>query len=1500
MNQIAIVGMGCVFPGADSPQQYWDNLLNLKDSTTPLNKSDLGVDVDKYYDPVKGTIDKISYNKNGHVRDFKFQTSGYELPSDKLNSLDNLFKWSLHASSQALQDSGYRDGKKSFNREKCGLILGNIGMPTHSGKKLTSKFYHKVLEPYIQELIDNNDFKFDEYWDKEGLSDANLQTGSYNAILSAQALGLEGPCYTVDAACASALYVINLASHYLNSGKVDMMIAGSVCHADHIYVDHGFNVLQAFPDKGDCVPFDQNSEGLKAGEGAGAIVLKRYSDAIKDGDKIYGVIESIGLSNDAGAKHILVPDFNGQVLSLERAYKNHNRNVDYIECHATGTPVGDQVELNSIEHFFTEHGDIPLIGANKGNIGHMLTASGMASILKVLLSMEHNTIPGTLNVDKLVETKNSKLTIKNIVRENRSWPDHEGEKRAGINAFGFGGVNGHMIIKQTLDQNEHEHYKLAQPKVEMTDMSIVGMSVGMSGTYKLEDFNSTIQDGNQHYQKLPLTRWSGIEDRKDILKSFGINDVPTGAYVEKFYFDCMRFKLPPKMAGNHLLSHMSLMQIAARAFYDAGFKFDGEKRNIAVIVAGDVDYTCYRYQARNEISWQIEETLERCNIHLTEEQQSKLKTIVKDSLFPEPYAEGITGGIGNVVASRISAILKLNGPSFSICSQENSVFKAIELAQLLLSNSNVEAVIVGSGAFSGGLENVLWKNKVHSVNTGKKSLSFDIESNGWDIGEGGGVIVLKRESDAKNNNQKIYSTIKSLDIVQSNRSDNLEFEPVSKAVTQVVRNSLSLAGKQASDISYIELNASGIALEDKAEIKGLSQVYESSVGNKCVVGSVKSNYGHLSAASGIASIIKTSLCLFNKYLPGTPNWGEEKYKDDWNSSNLIVSSKSKDWDLPSNNKRLAAINGIGQDRSYVHLIMEEPDDENRIEIIEEVDEEALRKNSLISEIYIGREKTIPDMILNHKDRELFSNNSHSSDNKSDNTKSESKSDNTLDISAIVSNKKITSINKNNQVDQINGKAEIDNIVLKQFIRNSKTHLEFLKMEQQFYARSKSLLNVMGGTYNSSNTLGSPYDSSVKNTDQNKTETQIVAKSDAVSNVIKIRPSNLVFDENQLLEMTIGKVSNVLGAEYEEADTYPVRTRMPSPPYMFVSRITKMTAQKGKLEPCLVEWEYDLPEDAWYVSHGLVPAFVSLESSHAMIVAFTYIGCDQMFKGELCYRALDSKTTLYGPMPKAGETLRGTVDIKSFIKVGKNVLISYEFNCYVNDVRSFKLEANSGFFPLKNIKKAKNFSTSDIFDGAVKVKSDYISLIRSKKTSFIDSDITAIQNGDLETCFGAGYGKTIIPGLCSPDARMLDRVMDLVPDGGAWGLGSVIGEKDIDPEHWVFKSHFKNDPVLPGTFIVEGCEQLMKFFMYYMGLHLEPNLQPELLDNHQYSAKFRGEVKCEANTLRYRLTCKKLDVIYKKDSNELSDISITFVVEIIYNDSVIGVCDNLGARFVSRN
>jgi 3-oxoacyl-(acyl-carrier-protein) synthase len=243
--------------------------------------------------------------------------------------------------------------------------------------------------------------------------------------------------YTIDAACASSLYVMELASYYLNTGQAKMMLAGAVCCPERLQVLHGFNVLQAFPSQGNSTPLDQSSEGLKFGEGAGIFALKRLCDAERDGDRIYAVIESVGLANDGAGKHILSPSQKGQYLALERAYGDAPL-ADYIECHATGTPLGDRTELNTLEKFFQAKQSVSKLGANKAHLGHLLTASGMVSLIKSIQAIKHGIIPPTIGIDQAITSEGGVISSEDIVQSPTTWKENHQPKRIGINAFGFG------------------------------------------------------------------------------------------------------------------------------------------------------------------------------------------------------------------------------------------------------------------------------------------------------------------------------------------------------------------------------------------------------------------------------------------------------------------------------------------------------------------------------------------------------------------------------------------------------------------------------------------------------------------------------------------------------------------------------------------------------------------------------------------------------------------------------------------------------------------------------------------------------------------------------------------------------------------------------------------------------------------------------------------------------------------------------------------------------
>jgi len=327
------------------------------------------------------------------------------ISEERLASLDDVYRWSLFVAREALKDSGYINKVKNIN---AGVILGNLSFPTKQSNQLFIPMYHKAINTALVNNLEQEDLILPRYAAAEPVTkDAGLLTG-YPAALIAEAFSLSATKFCLDAACASSIYSVKLACDYLLTGRSDLMLAGAVSAADPFFVNLGFSVFHAYPENQVSAPLDKRSQGLFAGEGAGMLVLKRLDDAIADGDNIKAIIKGGGLSNDGKGQHVLSPNTKGQVKAFERAYESANvdpATIDYIECHATGTPLGDKVELTSLETFFKAHleknaKEAPIIGSVKSNLGHLLNSAGVSAINKVIMAMDKGLIEASINIEK--------------------------------------------------------------------------------------------------------------------------------------------------------------------------------------------------------------------------------------------------------------------------------------------------------------------------------------------------------------------------------------------------------------------------------------------------------------------------------------------------------------------------------------------------------------------------------------------------------------------------------------------------------------------------------------------------------------------------------------------------------------------------------------------------------------------------------------------------------------------------------------------------------------------------------------------------------------------------------------------------------------------------------------------------------------------------------------------------------------------------------------------
>ncbi|PWN72199.1 erythronolide synthase [Chryseobacterium phosphatilyticum] len=435
---IAIVGMECIFPGAKNLEEYWRNIILGKDSVTEV--PDERWNKDLYYHPDSDGPD-VSHSKwGGFIPKIDFDPLTFGIPPQSLAAIEPTQLLTLLVAKRAMEDAGY--GEKHINRDNISVIIGAEGGNDLANSYSFRGYYKQVfgeLHPEVQEAFPHT--TEDSF---PGIL-ANVIAGRIT-----NRLDLGGRNFTVDAACASSLAAIDLACQELVLGKSDMVLAGGADLHNGINDYLMFSSTHALSRKGRCATFDSEADGIALGEGIAILVLKRYEDAVRDGDRIYSVIKGVGGSSDGKALGLTAPRKIGQVRALERAYAQAGISpaaVGLIEAHGTGTVVGDKTELSALTNLFSRSGALPgqtHLGSVKTQIGHTKCAAGLAGLIKASLAVYHGVKPPTLHLQQPNAYYNAQTSPFAFYAESGLWTEEN--RYAGISAFGFGGTNFHTVI----------------------------------------------------------------------------------------------------------------------------------------------------------------------------------------------------------------------------------------------------------------------------------------------------------------------------------------------------------------------------------------------------------------------------------------------------------------------------------------------------------------------------------------------------------------------------------------------------------------------------------------------------------------------------------------------------------------------------------------------------------------------------------------------------------------------------------------------------------------------------------------------------------------------------------------------------------------------------------------------------------------------------------------------------------------------------------------------
>ncbi|MCK8679626.1 non-ribosomal peptide synthetase/type I polyketide synthase [Streptomyces lichenis] len=413
----AVVALACRFPGASTPEEFWELLEAGRDQVTEVRPDRWGAEAAAA--PYTGRWGAFLPDPAD------FDAEHFGIGEEEARTLDPQARIFLELAHEALERAGYAGPRRR------GLRIGVFAAVGDSG-------YRQVLAGAAPAAPPS----------------ATTLTGNLPSLIAArvsQCLDLDGPALAVDTACSSGLVALHLARRSLAEGECDIAVVGGVNL--HLTPD-GYQALEAaraLSPTGRSRAFSTAADGFVPGEGGAALVLRRLGDARRDGDHMLAVVRGTAVNNDGTSLSLMAPNPLRQREVISRAYQDCGvdpASVSYVEAHGTGTAVGDPVELRSLAHAFPARADgrPRLLGSVKTNLGHLLNAAALPSLVKVVLALGHGRLPASPHSSPpspAVERSGFAL-----VTEATAWPSSDGPRRAGVNAFGFGGTNAHAVLEQ--------------------------------------------------------------------------------------------------------------------------------------------------------------------------------------------------------------------------------------------------------------------------------------------------------------------------------------------------------------------------------------------------------------------------------------------------------------------------------------------------------------------------------------------------------------------------------------------------------------------------------------------------------------------------------------------------------------------------------------------------------------------------------------------------------------------------------------------------------------------------------------------------------------------------------------------------------------------------------------------------------------------------------------------------------------------------------------------
>ncbi|HEY5956206.1 MAG TPA: beta-ketoacyl synthase N-terminal-like domain-containing protein, partial [Polyangiaceae bacterium] len=712
---IAVVGLGCILPDANSSAEFWANCVGGHSALGPL--SSRTYDWNCYKRESESAQRVFESPLGAEIAPHAFDWRKFKISPLDAQSINPMHLHVLEAGAQAIEDI------REIPHASSGVFVGGTGLGWRRDSGLRIRLADflaaadsaaagaGLLERDRQNLLAK----------VRGTLDARLRPvnddgvvnslGSIAAGRLALRFDLRGPHAGIDAGFASGLAAVSTAARLLLDGTIDMALAGGASECISPLELLAFHQLSVLAPR-HVRPFDAAAEGTLLGEGAVLFALKRLEDAVDQGERIYAVLRGVGAASDGRSHSLLAPAIEGQTLAMHRAYAEAEidpTSIGYVECHATGTSVGDASEIRALAQVFGKAAGIAVASA-KPFVGHLRGASGAVGLLRAVLALHHGIVPAQIGFERphanlALDTTPFFVPTKQITLEARAGAP---SARAAVNSFGLGGNNYHAILEAFPSGSHRPNLGSSATRTVShvakradAPIAIIGLGGVLPNGDDVPAFWQALIEGKDATTEVPSSRWQIDRYYDSDQTRLETSYTKVGCFVEPVPDPGREFRLPPAAKAQLDPGHVLAFRAAEEAVADAELEGGSWDRSRTAVILGFIPCKGRRLLAEARLNFrEFESELEHALLASGIDEGQVARILAETERIgltnlPSITEDTLPGYLGSFNAARIARRFDLHGPHFVVESACASSLAALHAAARLLRQGAVDAVILG-------------------------------------------------------------------------------------------------------------------------------------------------------------------------------------------------------------------------------------------------------------------------------------------------------------------------------------------------------------------------------------------------------------------------------------------------------------------------------------------------------------------------------------------------------------------------------------------------------------------------------------------------------------------------------------------------------------------------------------------------------------------------------------------------------------------------------------